>query len=320
MDRLGDGLAYSITRGVFSVAPLKELRVHLGAHKTATTHLQDTLFAHRAALRRCDLDYIPRDDFGPLQRRYSNPDRWRKKLWSPPIERLFLTQFEALRNGPSTVLLSDEDLLGFSYDLFSRPIYADLRGLHTIRSLASKDTTLCLFLGIRSFEQIIPSAYAQTIKAIHPKPGWLTEIRQSLLETPPSWANLIERLTEMFPTVELRVWLQEDYRAHSQEILSFFVGANVGRFPDLPPPVRTTSPSRQAIEAAEKLDGSLSMQERRERVWKLYYDELPAGEGRSAFDPLNAEEKARLREHYRIDVETIEKRWPRMIFRPQVPS
>lgn len=295
--------------------PVTELRVHLGAHKTATTHLQDSLVAHRALVARAGIDYIPRENFGPLQRRFSNPHHWRKRLWSWPVEQLFLRQFKALRDGSGTVLLSDEDLLGFSYDLFAPSIYPDLRGLHVVRSLA-RNTKLTLFLGIRSFDQILPSAYAQSIKAIAPKPGWLDGIRAGIAQSPPSWAELVGRLKVMFPEATLRVWLQEDYRAHSQEVLTFFVGRNVGRFPDVPPPVRTTSPSHEAILEAARLDPSLPMAVRRVRVHEIFYEKLPAGAGRAPFRPFNEGEIARLKDLYEEDKRALERLDPETIFRP----
>ena len=39
-------------------APIRALRLHLGAHKTATTHLQKALHKHRAALRAADIDFL----------------------------------------------------------------------------------------------------------------------------------------------------------------------------------------------------------------------------------------------------------------------
>lgn len=295
--------------------PVTELRVHLGAHKTATTHLQDTLAAHRATIARAGINYIPREDFGPLQRRFSNPDHWRKRLWSWPVEQLFLRNFNSLRSGAPIVLLSDEDLLGFSYDLFTSPVYPELRGLHLVRSLA-RDTRLTLFLGMRSFDRILPSAYAQTIKAIAPRPGWLDEIRAGIAQSPPSWVELVGRLKAMFPQATLHVWRQEDYRTHAQEILGFFVGRDVGPFPELPPPVRTTSPSNEAIEAAERVDPSLSMAARRRRVREIFYEELPSGDGRAPFKPLSDDEITLLRDRYEADKREIEQRYPGMLFRP----
>ncbi|MCK0103902.1 hypothetical protein [Pseudohalocynthiibacter sp. F2068] len=299
--------------------PVKELRVHLGAHKTATTHLQDTLLAHQNNIALHGIDYIPRERFGPLQRRFSDPSRWRKNLWSWPVERLFKRQFQKLREGGDVVLLSDEDLLGYAYDLFTSPIYPDLRGLHTIRSLA-KDTKLKLFLGVRSFDRLLPSAFAQTIKTIAPEPDWLDEVLTNMSRTPPSWVDLVDRLMAMFPDASLMLWRYEDYSAHSQEILTSFVGQDVGQFPELPPPVRTTSPSHDAILKAEKIDRHLAVEERRAQVRRIYYEELPIGDGRTAFKPLDQADAARLVDRYEQDLHDLEQRYPRMIFKPSATS
>jgi hypothetical protein len=108
---------------VSAFPPVRTWRIHLGAHKTATTHLQDTLRAHRAAMLPHGVDYIPREDFGPLGRRYSRPRGWRKMLRSRPLEWQFTRELQRLRRGPDTVLISDEDLLGYSFDQLTTPLY-----------------------------------------------------------------------------------------------------------------------------------------------------------------------------------------------------
>jgi hypothetical protein len=40
-------------------SPVRSWRIHLGAHKTATTHLQETLTAVRPALAERGIDFIP---------------------------------------------------------------------------------------------------------------------------------------------------------------------------------------------------------------------------------------------------------------------
>jgi hypothetical protein len=291
------------------VRPVKELRVHLGAHKTATTHLQDTMYEHRDALAAAGIDYVPREDFGPLQRRYSNPSHWRMQLWSPPLELWFRRQFSRGRRGGETVLLSDEDLLGFSDDLLRLPIYATLRSAHILRAL-SRNTRLRLFLGIRSFDEILPSAYAQAIKSIAPKPGWLDEIRARMADTPPSWVELVDRLKHTFPDAAIHVWLHQDYRQHSQEILTFFAGRDVGRFPDIPPPIRTTSPSAEAIARSEGLDPALPVERRRELVKQIFYEEPSTRDGCSRFKPLSEHEIERFRSRFEQDRIELERRHP----------
>ena len=294
--------------------PVREWRIHLGAHKTATTHLQDTLFAHRDQMAGQGVDYVPREKFGPLQRRYSNPERWRKRLWSPPLAYLFRRQVDALRTGPETVLLSDEDLLGYSDDLLSPVLYPVLRGEHIIRAL-SQTAPLKLFLGIRAYDKILPSAYAQILKSHAPQPEWRARVAPDVMNAPPSWLVLIERLLAAFPGASLRVWRQEDYRAHWQEILTCLAGRDVGAFPDLAPPSRTASPSLEAIEEAERLGDSLPFAERRAQVRRLYED-MPAGPDRAPYRPYDGETAALLQTQYAQDLQQIERRYPGMLFKP----
>ncbi|NOD49762.1 MULTISPECIES: hypothetical protein [unclassified Ruegeria] len=293
--------------------PVQEWRIHLGAHKTATTHLQDTLLAHRDQLAQKGIDYIPREVFGPLQRRYSNPNHWRRRFWSAPLAYQFRRHVNALRNGAETVLLSDEDLLGYSDDLLARDLYPSFRGEHLVNAL-SRGGTVKLFLGIRAYDKLLPSAYAQMLKTFVPRPEWALRIGDAVLDAPPSWPDLIERLLSAFPNASLQVWKHEDYRVCWQEILTEFAGRDVGVFPDLPPPERTTSPSHEAIRKAEALDRSLSVQERRACVKRIYYEELPAGPDRSRFHPYRPETVAALQQKYAQDLQRIEREYPGMLF------
>ena len=97
----------------------QEWRIHLGAHKTATTHLQDTLGAHREALNRHGVDFLPGARFNPLLRRFSRPKGFRRALWRhwpAPVRREFLRDLDRLCRDAGTVLVSDEDFLGYSQD------------------------------------------------------------------------------------------------------------------------------------------------------------------------------------------------------------
>ncbi len=294
--------------------PIREWRIHLGAHKTATTHLQDTLLAHRARMAEEGVDYIPREVFGPLQRRYSNPNHWRRRLWSPPLAYQFRRSAAALRTGAETVLVSDEDLLGYSDDLLSPILYPSFRGGHIVSAL-TQAAPVKLFLGIRSYDKLLPSAYAQMLKTFSPRPEWEARISDAVLDALPGWPDLIERLLTAFPNASLQIWQHEDYRAHWQEILTAFAGRDVGAFPELPPPARTTSPSQEAIRKAEALDRSLSVQERRALVKRIYYEELPAGSDRPPFQPYRAETIAALQQKYMQDVQKIERQYPGMVLR-----
>lgn len=294
------------------VQSIKEWRIHLGAHKTATTHVQDTLLAHREQMARLGVDYIPREAFGPLQRRYSNPGHWRRKLWSRPLANQFMRQTHALRGVGQTVLVSDEDLLGYSDGLLSPDFYPSFRGAHIVAEM-QKTAPVALFLGVRSYDRLLPSAYAQMLKSFAPDPDWRARIGSEVLKTPPSWPDLVERLLAAFPNAKLRVWRHEDYRIHWQRILTAFAGRDVGEFPELPPPTRTTSPSQEAIERAEALDFSLPIQERRARVKQIFYSGGPEATAGTPFRPYQNETASALKQKYEQDLQRIDQDHPGML-------
>jgi hypothetical protein len=296
---------------VSAFPPVRTWRIHLGAHKTATTHLQDTLRAHRAAMLPHGVDYIPREDFGPLGRRYSRPRGWRKMLRSRPLEWQFTRELQRLRRGPDTVLISDEDLLGYSFDQLTTPLYQRPKCLHLVRALG-RTGRMHLFLGIRSLDGLVPSAYAQTLKAVVPEPDMMARARRALADDPPSWVDLVDRLRAALPGVPLTVWRYEDYRAHWRAILALYVGRDVGEFPDLPPPPLTVSPSPLAIEKAEALDPSLPMKTRIDTVRALYA-RYPAGPEHGVYAPLDPDEIDRFRARYAADIDILRTRYPGLL-------
>ncbi len=241
--------------------PVRAWRIHVGAHKTATTHLQHTLRAHRDALVDHGVDFIPHGQMRRLSHRYSRPKSWQAKLRGPVLAWKFNRDLQDYRRGPDTVLLSDEDLLGYAYDQLTTPLYQRPACLHLLQALARRGD-MRLFLGIRSLDGLVPSAYAQTLKAVVPEPGLMDRARTALAAAPPSWVALVERLRAALPGVPLTVWRYEDYRDHWRAIAALYVGRDVGAFPDLPPPQMTVSPSPLAIAQAEALDPALPLKAR----------------------------------------------------------
>ena len=112
----------------------------------------------------------------------------------------------------------------------------------------------------------------------------------------------MERIRRAAPSVTLRVWRQEDYRANTEEILTALCGKPVGPLPTIPDPSWTRSPSLEAIRAAEALPRDLPLAERRERVLKIYED---AREG-PRFCPFTVAESRELRAAYEADLARID--------------
>lgn len=303
-----------------ALAPVREWRIHLGAHKTATTHLQHTLAAHREALVAAGRDYIPYPAFRDAARPFIRRGTWRRRLWAVPgagaaVSRALEARLDGLRRGPQTVLLSDEDLLGYARDLLTAPPYGRLRGLHLVARLAARAERCTLFLGIRAFDAILPSAYAQALKGdVYPR-GSMARICRAAAADPPSWAALIARVRAAVPGATLRVWRHEDYRDHWRAIVAELAGGDVGELPQVPPVRGTASPGPAGVAAAEALDPGLDQRTRILKVREIYAAH-PAGEIHGRLDPFAPDAAARLREAYAADIAAIEARWPGTLIRP----
>src|SRR4051812_26696489 len=93
-----------------------EWRIHIGAHKTGTTHAQKLLALSRSELAGQGLDYLPRDAFRDL-----SIARKVVKAHSgggSPAETL-RELIEPLRSGPERILISDESIVGIVPELLS---------------------------------------------------------------------------------------------------------------------------------------------------------------------------------------------------------
>lgn len=301
--------------------PVTQWRIHVGAHKTATTHLQETLSTVRADLADRGVDFIPTL---PLVRE----QRFAEVLWQRrPIARLPIlgpvamrdaieTAVEPVRIGPEVVVLSEENILGLPRDILATPFYP--QAAQRVGRLASLGlrADLRLFLSIRSYDRLLPSAYAEALKHASPPPGGFAAVRSRLLAAPPSWFELVERIRAAAPGVPLRIWRQEDYRANDRAIMEGLCGRPLGPLPRLPDPARTRSPSGAAIAAAEALPADLSYAERLARVRRIYAEpgaDPGVDPGEARFQPFDESERRRLRALYDADLERIARVFPDML-------
>lgn len=281
-----------------------EWRIHLGAHKTATTHLQEILALKRKELVASGIDFIPNPEI--RQSGFAEALRARSLAARIPglrarqLTRILDERIEPLRAGPDRVILSEENLIGGLQCAWGTPAYPHAGAVSKLKHLAQV-SEVCFFLSIRSFDKQVPSSYAQALKIVPPRQGGFEAIRQRILSRPPSWADLVRRIRSLAPNIPLVVWRQEDYRAHTEEILAVLCGRPVCPLPQIEDPIWTRSPSAEAVRAAEDLPRNMIIAERRAKVRKIY---LQAG-GRGGFRPFSQSEAAALRAAYAADVARI---------------
>ena len=281
--------------------PVAAWRVHIGAHKTATKHLQDTLALQRPILEASGVDFIPRKkirDLGliKLVRRKT----WRRLVPDNVYRRRWQEGLAAIRCGPQTVIISDENFAGGPNDLLGETMYPFIE--KRILALASmlRPGNLHLFLSIRSFETLLPSAYAQSLRN-RPVSGGFDAVRARWLAHPPSWAGLIDRIRSALPDAKLTVWKFEDYRFHDLEIISGFCGSRVVQDIPLPPPRHTMTPSATAVAAMEALSSIHDRAVYRSEVRKILF----VDPGSDKFLPLADVESSTLANAYFSDLKRI---------------
>ena len=289
-----------------SLAPITSWRIHIGAHKTATTHAQETLAAIRPALLAQGVDFIP----NPLVRKSGLAlALGRRQAWQrlPPlrgtmVQRVMTTHLDPLRAGPGTLVLSEEKLIGGSQQIFADPVYPKMHRIVVLLATLGRHADLTLFLSIRSFDTQLPSAYVQELRYMPPIGGGFENIKRRVLKRPPSWFELVRRIRAAAPGIPLRIWRHEDYRGHTAAILGALAGLDeLGPLPQVADPASTKSPGLEAIRAVEALP-AMPEPERREQAWAIFRAD-PGGGAR--FRPFSEEERAILRAAYAADLERI---------------
>ena len=286
----------------------KEWRVHIGAHKTATTHVQDTLEHIRYQLAEVGIEYIPRQEIR-TQGGFPLCPWWQ---YQPLIQRVLAKKpqqnhwIESYEDRQKVLLLSEENLLGSVSGLLRSPIYPDLEKKMAMLGSLKKKNKLTLFLAIRSFDSILPSAYGQQARMAKAKPGAFDAIKKIALKKPSTWSSVIGRILKAVDVDQLKVWKYEDYICNQDFFLANVCKNSMSSFPHIPPPPSTRSPSAEAIRLLEKINPRLSRRQRTEEASLICSTDNSC----KSFRPFSAAEVEKLRSIYEEDILLIEKKYP----------
>lgn len=223
--------------------------LHIGAHKTASTHLQKSLLAQRAALAVQGCAYL-----GPdlLRKTYALPSLIRSAsvLWRK-LARLRMDIAQEIARG-QRIVLSDENIIGSPRppDLaLGTQLYpqAQLRVEKLIAGLELQDVTLCLAL--RDPLPFLASAWGHQFLALKPK-----EFDVFVADTVPlalRWSELADRLLKCKGVSHLVLWRFEDHAVIAPQVMALFGGSGAA-LPLLGSP-HLVGPSARAIAHIGKL-------------------------------------------------------------------
>lgn len=246
------------------------IRFHIGAHKTATTHLQMTLAgcSFRSGTR-----YVP-------------------------LKRLRLALISAVRKGrprlpwhrwyDGTWLFSDENILGTTENALR--MYPD--PAHALRYFL--DCQLSVFLCIRRYDTFLASAYGERL--------WRHPYRPFDAAPPVRrWPDIVRDLQRDLPGVPIHIWRYEDYRENSRRIAQRYAGEAITAFGA---PLKQDPKSGFSARAVTELARLGAGRPRKAQVLQLR-DQYPIGPEYPRFDPWSGDQQAELQEMYAEDLEVL---------------
>ncbi|WP_300519099.1 hypothetical protein [Aliiroseovarius sp.] len=179
-----------------------DLVLHIGAHRTATTAMQDMLVAARPALSAARVTALVHEELGAVEGFSTVPVRegWDKTR----------AAFDRATRGAETVLISEENLIGdMGWNIRSGQFYPNARRrLSAYRDFLGQ-APLRIGLGIRGYADYWISAHAQELSYCHVgREGVVrfAEARAQLMAVNRGWRDLVRDLRVVFPESELVIW------------------------------------------------------------------------------------------------------------------
>ena len=278
---------------------------HIGAHKTATTHLQTSLQAARDAIRAEGVSL-----HGPAQlrgkgrtlaARFGLPyAKYPPEHPMPPAAVL-----AELLDGADRLVLTEENFVGplsRKGRKLSQPLYKRAGERLALLAPLVAPAGLDLFLGIRRPTNFLNSVYGQVVLS-----GHVIWPKHFFAETPVGavdWVGLVDRLLAVPGVRSLTVWRHEDYGTLFPAICAALLGPEAARHVTPAEGRPHAGLSAAAVRARMKKPAPGTLRPEIRELRRA----LPAGPDHAAFDWFDAETHAEAQVLYDLQCEAIASR------------
>jgi hypothetical protein len=279
-----------------------KIKLHLGAHKTATTHLQQMLKSSQEYLYQRGVAL-------------STPTELRQK-WMPSFfeymqsgDEKFLKEIR-INQSYSSWIISEENFSGVSYDLkIQSGIYPNLQKRLELFKNIFKEHEIEIFFSIRSYHEFYRSAYLEVVR----NRGYLPfeEFYNEERFKDNSWVSVIEAMVELCGEESITLWRYEDFRSLMPTVLAQMTGLEDVKNIIASYQVQKTRPSLSAksLQVLESFYSSGHPEEGKKIVEHLT-KKYPIGNDYQAFMPFSHDEIQRFKNRYKQDLEYIQNRYP----------
>ena len=289
------------------------IRLYLGAHKTATTHLQGILMTNRQKLAELGVHLSsPQDvrkEWLPLYfqavRAFSENGRIPLRLSGP---------LRAAMPAQGDWILTEENIIGVPIELLNQPgIYPNAaRRLAPLKALFP-DSNISLHFSLRSYDTFWRSMYSEIVR----NRGFLPwdEFYKPAAFATRSWVDTVTAFASVLPEAAITLWRFEDFRAVMPQTLAELSGQTevAPLMAAYEPEATRPSLSQKAMDILAALAPAIGRAEAL-RLTERINDHYAVAKGHAPFDPFDAETAARMKADYARDIGAIQKKFPAVRF------
>lgn len=281
------------------------INLHLGAHKTATTYIQNILTSNYKTLNKKGIYSSTPSELrgGWLDHTLNNNTVNQSDKHQPSKEGLWI--------------ISEENILGVpndfktSYEMYPR---ASNRLLTLKETLGN--TSITVFLSIRCYHSFYRSCYLEVVR----NKGYLnfSDYYDEQRFKNNNWVHVIEKITENFPESDIILWCYEEFTNLEQTILKKLTGLESLAELDIDSSKekKRTSLSNRALKELIAVS-TLTPRSSTPEVVEALNLKYPTHKKNQPFMPFSQVEITRFKEKYNNDIEEIKTRFPGIIFLSQ---
>lgn len=291
---------------------MTKIKLYLGAHKTATTHLQGILLGNRAELLAGGVTLSAPQDV--------------RKSWLPGF---FKAQKLLVETGqiPDEVaaplrelmpkrgnwILTEENIIGIPADLARQPGIYPLAGarVKTLRHLFP-EAELKFYFSVRSYDSFYRSMYSEVIRNRGFMPFGAFYNTKRFARN--SWLTMMAEVAEVIAPENIVLWRFEDFRAVMPQALARLTDRDdtdemTARYA---PETTRPSLSQKTVDILSDLAPAIGVREAL-RLTEMINRHYAVADGHTPLSVFDAATTARLQQKYAEDMAEIALRFPSLV-------
>jgi hypothetical protein len=273
--------------------------LHLGAHKTASTHLQRTIAAHRVQIEAQGMTYL-----GPAELRGNGLRLGWVAAGGADAQSAARRVGKEIARRPR-LLISEENILGTAHEpemLLQGRFYPEggLRLSRVLDALGRDGPSEMLYLAVRDPADFLVSAYGQRLLGgtIEPFGAYLQGCDPAALR----WSELVGRLCAVAGVSGCTIWRYEDWPAVAPGVLAAMLPETLAATINVAPAVSNPGLSQRAQRWVLRRHARGEASAETARVARRKF---PKSATEPAFQPLGEDTRARSAAAYSRDIAAL---------------